>query len=593
MQYKFYYSLAVFFVLFTAQLNTTLAFACNDVTAQERAELIKLFDATQGTQWKNSNNWATSEPVFSWYGITISSDGCHVVGIDLSSNNLIGTLPNLQLPQLQLLSIGYSQLTGTLPDFDGMPKLKELGLPENELTGTIPNFSHLPNLEALSLRGNKLAGTIPDFDHLSNLHVLYLGKNTLLGNLPNFSHLPNLEELYISKTYISGVIPDFTNLPNLKILELNKNLFLGEIPNFANLPNLKVLELRSNRLSGTITNFTNLPVLEALRLENNDFTAIPDLAYLPKLKVLVAGYNKIAQTPDFSHLPELRTLVLCNNLLSGNVPIFTHLPMLENLSLGFNQLTGIIPQFETTPNLKVLQLDYNELIGTIPAFTNLLSLNKLYLTNNNLSGTVPSFKGHTNLVETDFSYNQLTFDGLEQNASLKNFTYNEQNQIPLYLKDALLTVEAGGNARNNTYTWFKNDASIATIKGKNTFEPTESGVYRCEITNDLANNLTLVSHNKQVDAKNNELQNVAISDIKVYPNYTADKSFVSYELGNDQNVSITIYDMAGKQLLVNQQQQTKGSYVQQLDFSTYEAAFYVVEINNGEQKHIEKVLVAR
>lgn len=592
MQYKFYPLVMFLFSLFVGQLNSTVV-ACNDVAPAERAELIKFFNATQGTQWKNNNHWATSEPVFSWYGITISGDGCHVVAIDLNDNNLNGTLPNLQLPELQLLSLGNGKLTGNLPDFDGMPKLKQLGLPENELTGTIPNFSHLPILEALSLRDNRLEGSIPDFAHLPNLHVLYLGKNTLLGNLPNFSNLPNLEELHISKTYISGAIPNFNNLPNLKVLELNKNLFLGEIPNFDNLPKLKVLELRSNHLSGMVTNFTNLPILEALRLENNDLSAVPDFAYLPKLKVLALGYNQIAQIPDFAHLPELRTLVLCNNLLSGNVPIFTHLPALENLSLSFNQLTGIIPQFETTPKLKVLQLDYNELVGTMPSFNNLLNLSKLYLNNNTLNGNVPSFKGHSNLTETDFTYNQLTFDGLEQNASLQNFTYNYQQQIPLYLNNGTLSVEAGGNVRNNTYTWYNNNVLVASVQGKNTFVPTESGTYRCEITNKLADKLMLSTANQPVDAKNNQATNLAIGNIKVYPNYTNSKAFVAYELGNDQNVSINIYDLTGKQVFNNQQQQNKGTYTQELDFSTYEAAFYIVEVDNGQNKHIEKVLVAR
>lgn len=559
-----------------------------DILPAERAALLQLFNATNGKEWKMNHNWATNEPVFSWYGITISGDGQHITAIDLSKNHLVGALPNIYLPELKFLYLGENQLSGSIPNFE-LPKLTELQLNDNELSGTVPNFSGMPELLALSLRDNQLSGSIPNFSALPLLQKLYLSKNDFSGTLPDFAALQQLQELYINKTQISGSIPDF-NLPQLKKLELCKNSLSGTVTDFSHLPALTFLDLRSNYFEGQLTDFHYLPQLRVLRITNNDLTSLPDFSSLPNLQTLSVGYNKLTEVPNFSHLPKLQALTLNNNLLKGNLPVFTHLFALEALSLSFNQLSGTIPNFDNYPHLKILQLDYNEFEGEIPNFQYLSGLTKLYLNNNHLSGTVPSFKGF-GMLEMDLSYNQLTFAGIEKNCKLTtSFWYDQQEQIPLQYVDGKLWVQAGGDLKNNTYEWYLNEQLVASVVGDNSYLPTTEGIYRCEVTNKVAQKLRLVSHNKTVAATT--LNNYAlVESVKVYPNFTNAMVNIDYTVANEGNVKITLLDLAGQPLLTQQYgNETIGTHTQTLDLSQLPTAYYLVVVDNGQAKYTEKVL---
>jgi len=141
---------------------------------------------------------------------------------------------------LQSLSLGANQLSGSIPNFN-LPNLTRLHLAENQLSGSIPNFN-LPNLKELWLSSNQLSGSIPNFN-LPNLENLTLYHNQLSGSIPNFN-LPNLTRLHLAENQLSESIPNF-NLPNLKELWLAKNQLTGSIPNF-NLSELTGFSLDSN-----------------------------------------------------------------------------------------------------------------------------------------------------------------------------------------------------------------------------------------------------------------------------------------------------------------------------------------------------------
>ena len=181
-------------------------------------DLEKLYDATGGDNWTHKDNWFTNPQMNTWYGITLTTTGCDVQAIKLVRNNLIGTIPNLNFPNLEILALPFNQLTGTLPNFN-LPKLEVLGLPENQLTGTIPNFN-LPNLAILSLSQNQLTGTIPNFN-LPKLKNLMLDKNQLTGTIPNFN-LPKLGLLNLAHNRLTGAAPKF-NSPSLQVVELGFN----------------------------------------------------------------------------------------------------------------------------------------------------------------------------------------------------------------------------------------------------------------------------------------------------------------------------------------------------------------------------------
>ena len=227
-------------------------------------ELEKLYDATNGATWTDKSNWFSAN-MATWKGVTLSSNGCDVLNINLPNNNLIGNLPNLNLPNLQYLTLFDNKLSGTIPNFN-LPSLLTLILYGNQLSGTIPNFA-LPNLQTLYLSRNQLSGTIPNFN-LPNLTWILLSNNNLTGTIPTVN-LPLLQRLSLSTNQLTGTIPNF-NLPNLYELALGNNQLTGPIPNF-NLPSLRELYLYSNQLTGAIPNF-NFPNLKDLWLNQNQLS---------------------------------------------------------------------------------------------------------------------------------------------------------------------------------------------------------------------------------------------------------------------------------------------------------------------------------
>ena len=98
--------------------------------ATDKAALVALYNATDGTNWTTSTNWTTEMALSSWHGVTTNSDG-RVTALDLGDNGLSGTLPAAlgDLSDLQsLLLNGNVALTGSLPD--GLRELSALATVE-------------------------------------------------------------------------------------------------------------------------------------------------------------------------------------------------------------------------------------------------------------------------------------------------------------------------------------------------------------------------------------------------------------------------------------------------------------------------------
>ena len=364
-------------------------------------ELEKLYDASNGNGWTNKTNWFTSSNMATWTGITLTASGCDVSTISLDNNNLAGTLPNLNLPNLTLLYLYENKLTGGIPNFS-MPNLKTLYLMTNQLTGSIPNFN-MPNLEYLYLNHNLLTSSIPNFN-LPKLKTLGLYNNQLSGSIPNFN-LPNLTGLYLYNNQLTGSIPNFS-LPNLDKLYLYRNQLTGSIPNF-NLPNMTGLDLGINQLTGLIPNF-NLPNIQYLSLSTNQLSG---------------------SVPNFN-LPNLRELYLSGNQLTGNIPDFS-LPNLLMLSLRDNLLSGNVPNFSNT-----------KLNSAPPTYTRILLFgNKL---------TFGDIEGKSWLNTTDVRYEPqakipIAFNGT--NLSVNTGSANNVQQFTWYKDDAIVTTN-----QNNTFT---------------------------------------------------------------------------------------------------------------------------------------------
>jgi Leucine-rich repeat (LRR) protein len=273
--------------------------------------------------WNNDKNGNGNIPDFS------NLPNLKVLGLYLGK---INNIPNFsKLPNLEKLSLGsYSAVltkstpnyvqpsTLILPDFN-FPKLTSLEVFWLDLTGTsVPNFSNLPNLAVLNLDGSNLTGSIPNFSNLPNLVVLKLNGNNLTGSIPNFSNLPNLVTLELAYNYLTGNIPNFSNIPNLGGLNLAGNYLTGSFPNFSNLPHLLGINFVDNFLNGVIPNFTSFNLSKI----NPTYSKLGGNCGLTSYdKIQEALLNHVL--PDWANLKKQYSIadVSCSALTTCPIPI--------------------------------------------------------------------------------------------------------------------------------------------------------------------------------------------------------------------------------------------------------------------------------
>ena len=173
---------------------------CSIVTEVPQAQcegLVTFYESTNGDNWTNNTGWKQTNTPCSWYGIACANG--EVVTINLNTNNLSGTIPNLSaLTNLSRFQLAENSLTGNLPQFNVFSDLEHVWLSKNQFTGNVPALAGLTKLTYFHVWDNKLTGTIPDISSLTQLQHLDLGKNQLIGNIPE------LKTLTQNSTYKSG-----------------------------------------------------------------------------------------------------------------------------------------------------------------------------------------------------------------------------------------------------------------------------------------------------------------------------------------------------------------------------------------------------
>jgi Leucine-rich repeat (LRR) protein len=119
---------------------------------QDSLALVAFYNSTNGANWANNTNWLSSNPINTWFGVTLYNN--RVINLKLRSNLLSGSIPSQigNLTNLQSLVLNFNpQLSGSIPSQIGnLTNLQNLDLSYNQLTGSIPSqIGNLINLDYL------------------------------------------------------------------------------------------------------------------------------------------------------------------------------------------------------------------------------------------------------------------------------------------------------------------------------------------------------------------------------------------------------------------------------------------------------------
>ncbi len=542
--------------------------------------LVALYNSTDGANWTNSTGWLHPDSTLStWYGITISGD--RVTGLEMSSNNLSGTLPTEigNLTSLLHLTLSSNQLTGAIPaEIGSLTRLFTLELYSNQLTGSIPpDIWNLDNLTILSLGGNQLTGAIPvEIGNLINLGSLNLSNSQLTGTIPNeISALTALWAIELGGNQLSGPIPTgIGNLTNLWNLSLTGNQLTGSIPSgIGNLTKLTFLRLAYNQLTGAIpAGIGNMPALTILTMGGNQLTGPipPEIGKDTSLTWLDLSDNKLTGPipAEMGKLTKLDNVYLNMNQLSGTIPAeLGNLTNCTYLYMHANQLTGAVPpEIGGLASVTSLQLGHN-LLTSIPAeIGNLLALNTLNLDFNRLAD-LPDLSTLTSLSLLQINDNMLTFGDIEplMGLSIGYIQYAGQDCVGTEIDTTVdigtrLVMSVSTDGDSNHYAWWQvtgmyprgTDSDTLVIES---VSPSDSGAYVCYIGNTLADQLTLISRPVYVTV----IGGLAVSENEGipaefalhanYPNPFNPSTTIRFDLPQASEVHLAVYDILGREVV--------------------------------------------
>lgn len=146
--------------------------------------------------------WNPSSSLCTWPGVICSNFGNRVIGLNLSSFGLEGTIsPHIgNLSFLRSIQLQNNKLSGNLSrEIGNLFRLRVLNISFNNLQGELPvNISKLTELKMLDLMANKITGRVTDdqLRNLRSLQVLNFGKNLLWGSIPpSIANLSSLNTL--------------------------------------------------------------------------------------------------------------------------------------------------------------------------------------------------------------------------------------------------------------------------------------------------------------------------------------------------------------------------------------------------------------
>ncbi|KAM4080645.1 hypothetical protein ACJW30_11G033600 [Castanea mollissima] len=379
----------------------------------------------------------------SWDGIECDKNSGHVIGLDLSSSCLYGSINTnstlFSLVHLQNLNMAFNDFNNSnIPvGLANLSMLKHLNLSNSSFSGQIPSqISELSNLVSLDLSFNidssyqrllklkipNFSSILPNLTRIEKLHLSYVDMSStvpsVLNNLSSLTSL-HLDDCGLLGEFPPGHLPNFEWNSTLEAIYLGETSFSGELPTaVGNLQSLNELGIWNCNFSGplpySLGNISNLKVLD---LTNNSFRGqVPSsMEYLSQLTYLSLCLNNFSGSnfPRLGKLNKLKYLIICNVNLNSQIPYLANLTQLSFLRLSSNQLTVPIPSWlMNLTQLIHLDLSFNKLHGPIPSSViQLKNLEFLHLFQNDLSGTVEldMFTKLKNLTKLHLSLNYITF----------------------------------------------------------------------------------------------------------------------------------------------------------------------------------------
>jgi len=253
--------------LFTGHALKTLMISYNSITGSlppcvlESESIEELYMSRTNLTGQLPDVIPPNSQLRLWYSMNTMDSGSEKWPGGGFSGSIPNTLSNARY--LRFLELSHHELDGSLPELP--EKLIVLDLSNNQIEGTLP-LALPADILMLDVANNRMTGRLPDFHTLKSVAIVDLGGNRFEGPLP-LSFGPSTSSMTYFDARGMGVKgrleeTDWRPLTSLTYLTLRHNQLDGPVPaSLGGLPNLMVLDLYNNSLSGDLTPFAEaIPV---------------------------------------------------------------------------------------------------------------------------------------------------------------------------------------------------------------------------------------------------------------------------------------------------------------------------------------------
>ena len=186
-----------------------------------------------------------------------------------------------ELPNLQILNLGRTQVSGDIEALQNLKELTELNLYKTHVTGDIAVLKKFWKLTSLNLAYTNVIGDIAAFKNLRKLWILRLSYTKVSGNMTALK-ARKLEQLSLSSTNVSSSLDkDFKQLDDLELLNLENTKTSGDIAMLRHNAKLDYLNLRNTSVFGDLAALqraTKLKDSSKFEVSNTKITCPQDAA---------------------------------------------------------------------------------------------------------------------------------------------------------------------------------------------------------------------------------------------------------------------------------------------------------------------------
>ena len=213
----------------------TISVVINRILEFDSLALVSFYKSTNGDGWSNNDNWLSASTIDSWHGVTIENN--RVVSLELSNNNLTGTIPSSinDLSALQLLNVSDNEIS-SIDDIGSVPMSANVSISNNKIgfVSIVPNMLLIDSYEGQVIDdvdtfriivGGSLSLSISD-DHPDNSYQWYKDGNSIAGAIDRVYTIGNVR-LSNSGVYYASIDNNATQ-SNTMILRDSIYVFIND-----------------------------------------------------------------------------------------------------------------------------------------------------------------------------------------------------------------------------------------------------------------------------------------------------------------------------------------------------------------------------